>query len=215
MITTSSYTPSKKVIAYARKSQQIFVAQCVWWLASVIGHELGLFNHTDNLQSRVDVTVALKEEPATLAKVPKEEDFAPQDKVLEECEEFLEDSRRLRNLAELKGTGRSKTGRINPLKTSKKSHRVEKRNVTKAKDNTRTDGIKQDEIERRKCAGECVRCAWPSERKGSHRVKDCIRPVKLDKGTASYPTAKAYQRQKHPEDSSSNSEDPSTNTDTD
>jgi len=40
----------EKIISYARKSQQIFVAQCVWWLASVIGLELGLIAHIDNIQ---------------------------------------------------------------------------------------------------------------------------------------------------------------------
>jgi hypothetical protein len=30
-----------KVISYTRKSQQIFVVECVWWLASVIGLEQG------------------------------------------------------------------------------------------------------------------------------------------------------------------------------
>jgi len=41
-----------------------------------------------------------------------------------------------------------------------------------------------------------LRCAWPSDRKGSHRVKDCIRPAKLDKGTASFLKAKEYQKMK-------------------
>jgi len=63
-------------------------------------------------------------------------------------------------------------------------------------DYSKTEGIEPLEIERRKAAGECLRCAWPSDRKGSHRVKDCIRPVKLDKGTASYPKAKEYQKMK-------------------
>jgi hypothetical protein len=58
------------------------------------------------------------------------------------------------------------------------------------KDFVKTEGIEFSEIEQRKAAGECLRCAWPSERKGSHRVKDCIRPIKLDKGTATYPKAK-------------------------
>jgi hypothetical protein len=52
------------------------------------------------------------------------------------------------------------------------------------------------DVERRKSAGECLRCAWPSDRKGSHRVKDCIRPIKLNKGTASYPKAKEYHKMK-------------------
>ena len=41
-----------------------------------------------------------------------------------------------------------------------------------------------------------MRCAWPSDRKGSHQVKKCIRPIKLDKGTASIPKAKDYQKMK-------------------
>jgi hypothetical protein len=63
-------------------------------------------------------------------------------------------------------------------------------------DNSKTEGIGASEIERHKSVGERLRCAWPSDRKGSHRVKDCIRPIKLDKGTASYPKAKEYQKMK-------------------
>jgi len=39
----------EKVISYARRTQQIFVAQCVWWLASIIGLEQGLITYVDNL----------------------------------------------------------------------------------------------------------------------------------------------------------------------
>jgi len=39
----------EKIIAYARSTQQIFVAQCVWWLASIIGLDKGLTIHIDNL----------------------------------------------------------------------------------------------------------------------------------------------------------------------
>jgi hypothetical protein len=42
----------EKVISYARRTQQIFVAQCVWWLASIIGLEQGLIVHIENIQSR-------------------------------------------------------------------------------------------------------------------------------------------------------------------
>jgi hypothetical protein len=42
----------EKVISYAKKTQQIFVAQCVWWLASIIGLEQGLVIHIDNLRER-------------------------------------------------------------------------------------------------------------------------------------------------------------------
>jgi hypothetical protein len=45
----------EKVISYARRTQQIFVAQCVWWLASIIGLEQGLIIHIDNLQERTNI----------------------------------------------------------------------------------------------------------------------------------------------------------------
>jgi hypothetical protein len=50
-----------------------------------------------------------------------------------------------------------------------------------------TERIESDEIQRRKLAGECLRCAWPSDMKGSHRVKNCWRSIKFDKGTKGCP----------------------------
>jgi hypothetical protein len=45
----------ERIISSARKTQQIFVAQCVWWLASVIGLESGLTIHIDNLRKRSEL----------------------------------------------------------------------------------------------------------------------------------------------------------------
>jgi hypothetical protein len=59
----------EKVISYARRTEQIFVAQCVWWLASVIGLEQGLITFIDNIQSRVAVTIRLGQVPEELATV--------------------------------------------------------------------------------------------------------------------------------------------------
>jgi hypothetical protein len=42
----------EKVIPFARRTQQIILAQCVWWIAWVIGLEPGLKIHIDNLASR-------------------------------------------------------------------------------------------------------------------------------------------------------------------
>jgi hypothetical protein len=44
----------EKVILYAKRTGLILVAQCVWWLASVIGSEQGLVIHIDNIQSRIE-----------------------------------------------------------------------------------------------------------------------------------------------------------------
>jgi len=49
-------------------------------------------------------------------------------------------------------------------------------------------------LDRRRREKECLRCAWPADRKGKHNTKDCYRPIKLDKGTADFPKAKAYQK---------------------
>jgi len=61
-------------------------------------------------------------------------------------------------------------------------------------DFTKTEGVDPSELSRRRAAGECVRCAWHADQKGTHKVRDCQRPAKLDKGTASLPKPKEYQK---------------------
>ena len=191
----------EKVISYARRTQQIFVAQCVWWLASIIGLEQGLANYIDNIQSRTDTTVLPENVPGvdrTVSPVPRDiQEDQRQDKVLKECEEYLKDSRRLREIAALKATGKTLTGFVNPTAISKKCLRKKDRQPRKTaslprKDTSRLAGIAREEIARRRVNEECLRCAWPSDRKGSHRVADCRRPIKLGKGTANFPKAKEY-----------------------
>jgi len=59
-----------------------------------------------------------------------------------------------------------------------------------------TEGIEKTELDRRKAAGECQWCAWPADRKGSHKTMDCIRWAKNNTGTAQFPKAKEYQKLK-------------------
>jgi hypothetical protein len=193
----------EKVISYARRTQQIFVAQCVWWLASIIGLEQGLAIHIDNIQSRIDVTVIPEKVPSTertVSPIPRDnQEDRRQDKILEECEEYLKDSRWVREIAALTASGKTLTGCISPTAISKKrlrrkdSYKKKLADLSK-KDDPRIAGIDHREIRRRKETGECLRCAWPSDRKGSHRVADCSRPIKLSKGTASCPKAKEHSR---------------------
>ena len=42
----------ENIICYARKNQYIFVAQSIWWIASVIGLTDGLVTHINNLRVR-------------------------------------------------------------------------------------------------------------------------------------------------------------------
>ena len=44
----------KKIIAYTRNNQYIFVAECVWWIASIIGLQEGLVTHINNLRIRLE-----------------------------------------------------------------------------------------------------------------------------------------------------------------
>ena len=46
----------ERVIAHARRNQQIFVAQCIWWIVTVIGLESELDKYFDNLHGRMVVT---------------------------------------------------------------------------------------------------------------------------------------------------------------
>jgi hypothetical protein len=184
----------EKVIAYARRTQQIFVAQCVWWLASIFGLEQGLVDYIRNKQSRLDVTINPEKELSagrTVSPTPRDiQEETRQDQILRECENYLQESSKLRTKISV-NTG--KHNRINPLASTKKLLRVEKYK-RKSKVPTKTEGINESEIQRRKVEGECLRCAWPANRKGTHQVKDCIRPIKLDKGSAYYPKAKEYQK---------------------
>jgi len=84
-----------------------------------------------------------------------------------------------------------------PWKDSKKPEKRGKFKKDKKEDSSfkdKIEGIPGDELDRRRKEKECMRCAWPADRRGKHNTKDCYRPIKLDKGTAEFPKAKAYQK---------------------
>jgi len=206
------------VISHARQTQQIFMPQGVWWLASIIGLEQELVFHIDKLQGEKNTTKLQGEKNTT--KLQGEGDTIPQQQLLREVlttprdhvedqridqmldctKQYLRESKQLREIAALKVSGQTATGRINPSRKTRKSLRKERRiskvvATNKQKDcNSKTERIDDSEIKRRKAAGECLRCAWPSDRKGIHRVKDCVRQIKLDKGTAIIPKGRNFQR---------------------
>jgi len=39
----------EKIVSYAREHHHFFVANCVWWIASIIGLDKGLRRHIDTL----------------------------------------------------------------------------------------------------------------------------------------------------------------------
>jgi hypothetical protein len=58
------------------------------------------------------------------------------------------------------------------------------------------EGVPQNEIKRRREAKECLRCAWPSDRKGAHRRIKCFQSVKVMNGTADFGKPRTYQKLK-------------------
>jgi hypothetical protein len=89
----------EKVISYARRTPQIFVAQCVWWLASIIVLEQGLINHIDNLNGqefkRESLATTVQEVWCDTTSLLRANSLGSErdkrDTVLTECEEYLQD----------------------------------------------------------------------------------------------------------------------------
>jgi hypothetical protein len=198
----------EKIISYARDNQYIFLAQSVWWISSIIGLQEGLIIHIDNLkiQSNIEepkIRAApsvhqdlLAVHPSRAAQVQTSNgDYINSDneslsttesnihnEVIENCELFLEQAQQERKVI----------GRVNRLASRVVKRRAESKKKRKAKKviktfRTQTEGIDGSELRRRKAAGECQRCAWPQERRGSHKTLDCFRWKRLEKGTAPFP----------------------------
>jgi len=92
----------EKIISYARRTQQVFIAQGIWWFASVIGLEQGLINNIDNLQVRYETALPRTLSPDPIAATSSgilDLESSRQDSVRKECEAYLKELRRLRNLA--------------------------------------------------------------------------------------------------------------------
>jgi hypothetical protein len=199
----------EKIISYARDNQYIFLAQSVWWISSIIGLQKELVTYIDNLEVRKNIGNPEKGlassarptlsaiHPSRVAQVQTSDgDYIESssesisttetdihNEVIDNCEAFLEQSKQ-----ERKALGRF----------TRQASKVVKRKANKKKPiktfGTQTEGIDGNELRRRKAAGECQRCAWPRDRKGSHKTLDCFRWKRLEKGTAPFPKKKIYNK---------------------
>jgi len=107
------------------------------------------------------------------------------DQVLENCEEFLRQSELDRKPVARRNLSISK--RL-PKPSAKKVLKDKKKLRKNYKDQVAE--IKTSELDQRKAAGECQRCAWPQDRKGAHTTTSCFRWARKEKGTALFPKAK-------------------------
>jgi len=111
----------ERIISHARRTQQIFVAQCIWWLASIIGLGQGLVIHIDNLRARerlAPIGSQLEEvHPDRIQQILSgwEVSTTPRDltedsrfdRILESAEKVVQESSRDRAIVQ--------QGRVNPL----------------------------------------------------------------------------------------------------
>ena len=81
-------------------------------------------------------------------------------------------------------------------KENQSNQGFKRKNKSKKTYAEQTEGIEKSELDRRKAAGECQRCAWPGDRKGAHKPMDCFRWARKEVGTAPFPKAKEYQKLK-------------------
>jgi hypothetical protein len=79
-----------------------------------------------------------------------------------------------------------------PWKKDKKEKSFKNKKGSNSPNNL--EGISEKELTRRRKDKECLRCAWPADRKGIFFSRDCLRPIKTDEGTASFPKPKEYQK---------------------
>jgi hypothetical protein len=206
----------EKIISYARNNQYIFLAQSVWWISSIIGLQEGLIIHIDNLKERSNI--GQTEIPCELSKQVKtsiveddnihpdriarlqhtDSDYIDSDsesisttetdihnEIINNFEAFLKQSQQ-----ERKTVGRFTRNASRVIK--RKAERKDNKNKPIKTFGTQTEGIEGSKLRRRKAAGECQRCAWPQDRKGSHKTLDCFRWKRLEKGTAPFPKRKNY-----------------------
>jgi hypothetical protein len=208
----------EKIISYAREYQYIFLAQSVWWISSILHLQEGLIIHIDNLKSREGVNLAQEVHETSDGELPvkgtfihlsrahqiqhsedsynesnSESDSTTEtnihNEIIDNCEAFLAQSQE-----ERKAVGR--LTRQASKKVKRKADRIAKRKANKPirTFGTQTEGIDGSELRRRKAAGECQRCAWPQDRKGSHKTLDCFRWKRVEKGTAPFPKKKNYNK---------------------
>jgi hypothetical protein len=193
----------EKIISYARNNQYIFLAQSVWWISSILGLQEGLIIHIDNLKARANIRKSDSQDELPIIHPDRVANFHNSksdsitsdgdtistteaeidNEVINNCKAFLEQSRQQRKSVE---------------RFARQTSRVDKRKANKEKPlktyGTQTEGIDGSELRRRKAAGECHRCAWPRDRKGSHKTLDCHRGKKVEKGTAQFPKKKQYSK---------------------
>jgi len=124
----------EKIISFARNIQHLFVANCVWWIAGILGFDGNLRIHIDNLTLRERTIRGVSSTPWDIA-TNISLDLDKQ--ALSSSANCVSDPLR-----------RTRKGRVNPLPQSKKqltkARQAEARRIQlQAKSNTRLANIRE------------------------------------------------------------------------
>jgi hypothetical protein len=100
----------EKIISFARENQYLFVANCTWWIAGIIGLDTGLTDYIDKLESKKVLirNRAISSTPRDIARGVSPE---------EQSTDYIPDPLR-----------RTRKGRINPLPQSKRQLKKARQN---------------------------------------------------------------------------------------
>jgi hypothetical protein len=97
----------EKIISFARENQFLFVANCAWWIAGIIGLDSGLITYIDNLESRKRAY-----QPREISTTPRDlTEDQRLDPILDSAERTIQESTRDRL--------RLQSNRVNPLPKTK------------------------------------------------------------------------------------------------
>jgi len=207
----------ERIISYARKNQYIFLAQNVWWIASIIGLQQSLIIYIDNLRERSEAYQApsinqydrdnIHPDRISRIKKPIPELDSPnycssrdsgesESKQLSTSEDSLHDQI-LDNCDEPRQQSkqqREKVARRTLQMIKEISGRFPQRKKPRKSYKDQATGIDRSELACRQAAGECQCCAWPGDRWGAHKTLDHFRWLRKEKGTAPFPKAKRNQQ---------------------
>ena len=92
----------EKIVSFARENQYLFVANCAWWIAGIIGLDSGLTIFIDRLESQKQAY-----QPREISTIPR--DIARGVSTEKQSDNYIPDPLR-----------RTRKGRVNPLPQSKR-----------------------------------------------------------------------------------------------
>jgi len=110
------------IIDYARKNQYIFIAQCVWWVASTIGFESELVKHIDNLRIRLEASKTPNKEESRIDKTNTELEQHC-NKILSQAERFINGSKKQKGKNLVDPLRRTQKGKLLPAKITQRERK--------------------------------------------------------------------------------------------